>query len=100
MFCVSVVLDCEVKCICGICFCGAEDEFPHEWTIKISNLRPLNCKLMSSTKHFVVMTYPTTWVDLMGNNTVRKHGYQHAKIINSRCGCGHISAVDFGEVSK
>ncbi len=38
MFCVSVVLDCEVKCICGIYFCGAEDEFPHVWTIKISNL--------------------------------------------------------------
>ncbi len=23
--CMSCVLDCEVKCICGICYCGAED---------------------------------------------------------------------------
>ncbi len=23
--CMSCVLDCEVKCICAICYCGAED---------------------------------------------------------------------------
>ncbi len=23
--CMSCVLDCEVKCICVICYCGAED---------------------------------------------------------------------------
>ncbi len=27
MFCVSVVLNCEVKCICGICFVGPKMNF-------------------------------------------------------------------------